>query len=283
MKKLRNVKKTFTAKPVIEGAGVRLNRVFGYYEKNITDPFLLLDHFGSDDPDDYIAGFPWHPHRGIETVTYMLGGTVEHEDSLGNKGIIGEGDIQWMTVGSGIIHQEMPLRTKGSLQGFQLWVNLPAEKKMMKPRYRGILARDIPEIIDDSIKVKIIAGSYGDVTGPVKDLEVDVQYLDIKISKNSFKILDTNPGHNVLLYIFEGSADIGKTEKVKSPAGTLLLMGEGDNIEIVTGDKNVRFLFISGKPLNEDIAWNGPIVMNTREELEIAFREYSNGTFLKNG
>jgi redox-sensitive bicupin YhaK (pirin superfamily) len=280
MNKSREVNSSFTAKPVTEGAGVKLYRVFGNSDKNITDPFLLMDNFGSDNPDDYIAGFPWHPHRGIETVTYMLEGEVEHEDSLGNKGSIHSGDVQWMTAGSGIIHQEMPKNTGKGMRGFQLWVNLPAKSKMMHPRYRDIKSKDIPVFDDKDMKVKIICGDYENKKGPVKDLEVDVEYMDFEIKKNAVKDIKSNPGHNVLIYIFEGTAQIGNENK-EYKKGQLLIFGEGETIHIKTKDDGARFLYIGGKPLKEPIAWYGPIVMNTREELEIAFKEYSNGTFLK--
>jgi redox-sensitive bicupin YhaK (pirin superfamily) len=281
MRKFRSIKSSFAAKPVTEGAGGRLHRVFGYYEKTYTDPFLLLDNFGSDNPDDYIAGFPWHPHRGIETVTYMLEGEVDHEDSLGNKGTIHSGDVQWMTAGSGIIHQEMPKNTGKAMQGFQLWVNLPAKSKMMNPRYRDVNAKDISVFEDKDIKVKIISGAYENCTGPVKDLKVDVQYMDIEINEKTSKDIMTNPGHNVMLCIFEGTAEFGGTNLEHFGKGNLILFDEGELITVRTQESKVRFLYIGGKPLKEQIAWNGPIVMNTLEELEIAFKEYSDGTFLK--
>lgn len=269
------------ALPVTEGAGVRLQRVFGNAARNITDPFLLLDNFGSENPDDYIAGFPWHPHRGIETVTYMLEGEVEHEDSLGNKGVIKSGDVQWMTAGNGIIHQEMPKITDKSLHGFQLWVNLPAKSKMMNPRYRDVKSTDIPVYEDGEVKVKIICGQYENLKGPVKNLEVDVRYLDFEVKKNIVKDIGTDKDHNVLIYIFEGSAVFGDNDKTVYRKGQFLVFGSGEKIRIKAKEDGARFLFISGKPLEEPIAWYGPIVMNTREELETAFREYSNGTFLK--
>jgi quercetin 2,3-dioxygenase len=281
MKKFRSVKSSFIAKPATEGAGVKLHRVFGYYEKNYTDPFLLLDNFGSENPDDYIAGFPWHPHRGIETVTYMLEGEVEHEDSLGNKGTIRSGDVQWMTAGSGIIHQEMPKKTFNAMRGFQLWVNLPAKNKMMNPRYRDVSAKDISLFEDNDIRVKIISGSYENCIGPVKDLMINVQYMDIEINESASKDIETNPEHSVLFYIFEGSAEFGGTDLKQFGKGNLILFDEGEIIKVRTKESKVRFLYIAGKPLKEPIAWNGPIVMNTREELEIAFKEYSEGTFLK--
>ena len=281
MKNFRNVISSFSARPVTEGAGVNLLRVFGNTEKNVTDPFLLLDNFGSRNPDDYLAGFPWHPHRGIETVTYMIEGEVEHEDSLGNKGTIHSGDVQWMTAGSGIIHQEMPKNTGKAMQGFQLWVNLPAKSKMMHPRYRDINSKDIPVYENKEVKVKTICGSYENHTGPVKDLEVDVRYMDFEIGKNISVIIETIPNHNVMFYIFEGFAEFDGTGITVYEKGQLLIFDEGKSIRVKTKNSNVRFLYIAGKPLKEPIAWYGPIVMNTREELETAFREYSNGTFLK--
>ena len=249
---------------VMEGAGVKLNRVFAHSEVKELDPFLLLDHFKSDNPADYVLGFPWHPHRGIETVTYLITGEVEHQDSLGNKGVISSGDVQWMTAGSGIIHQEMPKKYSGTLQGFQLWVNLPKKHKMMKPRYRGITAKEIPRIDG----VKVIAGTYKGVEGPVQDLMVDVTYLDVTCNKSvKTKI------RNGFVYLFEGKGVFNGTELEEQELITV------EKELVVEGD--CRFLLVEGEPLNEPIAWGGPIVMNTEEELSQAFKDYQEGTFIK--
>jgi hypothetical protein len=281
MKEFREIKKNFNDRPVTEGAGVKLHRVFGNLTDNIADPFLLLDNFGSKNPEDFIKGFPWHPHRGIETVTYMLSGEVEHEDSLGNKGKINSGEVQWMTAGSGIIHQEMPQDTGVELRGFQLWVNLPAKSKMIHPRYRDIRTGDIREYNDGNMNMKIICGTYEGVTGPVSELEVDVTYMDVEISADKTEDIKTNPEHNLLFYIFDGNAEIGNENPEPAEKGKLLIFGEGEKVRIKAGSNGVRFLYMSGRPLKEPVAWYGPIVMNTREELETAFREFSDGTFLK--
>lgn len=282
MKTIRKIKKTLQSKPTLEGAGVKLKRVFGYYEMPLLDPFLLLDNFGSDNPDDYIAGFPWHPHRGIETVTYMLSGEVEHGDSLGNKGTIYSGDVQWMTAGSGIVHQEMPKRFDGKMRGFQLWVNLPKSHKMMEPRYRDVKSETIPEFSPNpNVKVKIIAGQINGTGGPVQDLVVDTEYFDIAVSPSSEFEVSTKKGYKAFAFVFEGSGyfDVEKNNLIKEDH--LAIFDDGDSVKINTKDDPVRFLFVSGKPLNEPIAWRGPIVMNTDEELAVAFQEYRNGTFIK--
>ena len=266
----------------MEGAGVRLKRVFGQREVKFVDPFLLLDDFHSDNPNDYIAGFPWHPHRGIETVTYMLEGSVEHEDSIGNQGIINSGDVQWMTAGRGIVHQEMPKQNKGTLWGFQLWVNLPASQKMMKPRYQEILSETIPEVtLEGGAKVKIISGNVSGVTGPVKDIVAEPQYLDVEVPPNSNFSLSTVFDHTVFCYIIKGKGMFGESQDQLITTDKLVLFDKGDEIKVNAKDEAVRFLLISGKPINEPIAWYGPIVMNTQEELQLAFSEYRNGTFLK--
>ena len=263
----------------MEGAGVSLKRVFGYYETPLFDPFLLLDHFGSENPDDYMAGFPWHPHRGIETVTYMLTGEVEHRDSIGNKGVIGSGDVQWMTAGSGIIHQEMPNRFQGMMQGFQLWVNLPATHKMMEPRYRDVLSSTIPEVtLDNGTKVKVISGEVKGEKGPVQDIVVDIEYLDLTVPSNSAFEYLIKDGHTAFIYVFEGEGIFNNTEIASDD---LTLFEKGSEIKVTTGDGQVRFLLASGEPINEPIAWRGPIVMNTEEELQLAFEEYNSGTFIK--
>ncbi|MBY9007520.1 MAG: pirin family protein [Candidatus Lokiarchaeota archaeon] len=279
----RKIKLSLKSRSVTEGAGVKLKRAFSYHDPSL-DPFLLLDDFHSSNPEDYIRGFPWHPHRGIETITYILHGNVEHGDSLGNSGIIKSGDVQWMTAGSGIIHQEMP-KTKENdslLWGFQLWANLPPSHKMMEPRYRDVLKEDIIEVNeDDGIKIKIIAGKYKGRKGPVQDIITDPEYLDVEIQPNrEFKHL-IKKENNVFAYVFMGEAyfDMDKKELINSEH--LVLFREGEEILVNTNEKPVRFLLISGNPIREPVAWRGPIVMNTEEELRIAFEEYNNGSFIK--
>jgi hypothetical protein len=270
------------SRPTIEGAGVRLRRAFGYNEVPRFDPFLMLDDFHSDNPDDYLAGFPWHPHRGIETVTYMLGGRVEHGDSMGNKGVIGPGDLQWMTAGSGIVHQEMPQRTKGMLAGFQLWVNLPAGQKMMDPRYRDIKASDPPVVrLGSGVEVKVIAGDIGGTKGPVRDIVVEPQYLDVTVPARKGFEHPVKKGHTAFAYVIEGEGNFSAGAKDAIGPEHVLLFGDGDRVDISAAKQPLRFLLVSGKPLGEPVAWGGPIVMNTQEELELAFEEYDNGTFLK--
>jgi len=275
----------FASTPTIEGAGVKLSRVFGFHEVPRLDPFLLLDDFHSENPDDYIRGFPWHPHRGIETVTYMLRGNIEHGDSIGNKGVIGSGDVQWMTAGSGIIHQEMPLETKGMLQGFQLWINLPAEDKMISPRYREIKSADIPAAeFDSGVTVKIIAGTLEGITGPVQDIVRAPSYYHVMLPCGAQFSIQYRKDENCFAYIFKGSGSFnaGEGAEINSGTGIFFSPGKpGGAVSAAAGDSGMEFLFISGKPLNEPIAWRGPIVMNTEEELNLAFREYQNGTFLK--
>jgi redox-sensitive bicupin YhaK (pirin superfamily) len=285
MAKVRVVEKFWKSRPTMEGAGVRLNRVFGSRgEVPLFDPFLLLDDFGSDNPDDYIAGFPWHPHRGIETITYMLQGEVKHGDSLGNSGTIGTGDVQWMTAGSGIIHEEMPERQEGLMAGFQLWANLPASDKMMDPRYRDIRSDQIPEVsLGDSAKARIIAGELDGEKGPVQDIVTDPQYLDVTVNPSSEFRHKVQQGHTVFAYVFEGEAFFDEDKKQICGIRNVVLFGDGDEILVSTGDTHARFLLISGRPIREPVAWYGPIVMNTKEELELAFSEYRNGTFIKHG
>jgi len=300
MLKVRKIRKVLKSKPTIEGAGVHLKRAFGFHEVSIFDPFLLLDDFRSDNPEDYIRGFPWHPHRGIETITYVLRGEVEHGDSMGNKGIISSGDLQWMTAGSGIIHQEMPKGDSvGKMHGFQLWANLPASYKMMDPRYRDVKSEHIPEVVlRNGTKIKIISGTLGNHQGPVKDIVIEPEYLDITVLGKSEYSHQTKPGLTVIAYVIEGK---GYFCKEKNPFSyeiegvnyfdiernpfmgneTLILFDDGDQVIVSTEDEPVRFLLISGKPINEPIAWYGPIVMNTQDELKIAFEEYHNGTFIK--
>jgi len=283
MSKIREVRVTLKSRSTMEGAGVRLKRAFGYADPSL-DPFLLLDDFHSDDPNDYLAGFPWHPHRGIETITYMLHGQIEHGDSMDNSGVIGAGDVQWMTAGSGIIHQEMPKKNENDpvLAGFQLWANLPASHKMMDPRYRDITKEQIPEVIvNDSVRVKIICGEVNGVKGPVQDIVTDPEYLDVSIEPNSvFKHAIDNT-YNVFAYIIEGEATFNPTKDEIVGTEHLVIFKEGDEVLIQTKDKSVRFLLISGKPIGEPVAWRGPIVMNSEEELRIAFDEYNKGTFIK--
>ena len=283
MPKIREVRVTLKSRSTMEGAGVRLKRAFGYADPTL-DPFLLLDDFHSDDPNDYLAGFPWHPHRGIETITYMLHGKVEHGDSMGNSGIIGAGDVQWMTAGNGIIHQEMPKRNDNDpfLAGFQLWANLPASHKMMDPRYRDITKEQIPEVIvNDNTRVKIICGEVNGVKGPVQDIVTDPEYLDVSIEPNSQFNRSIDNDHNVFAYVVEGEGIFDPTKDEIVGTEHLVIFKEGDEVLIQTKDKSVRFLLISGKPIEEPVAWRGPIVMNTEEELRIAFNEYSKGTFIK--
>ncbi len=273
----RVVKNIFKSRLTLEGAGVRLHRVFGYHQVPLFDPFLLLDHFGSRDPEDYIKGFPWHPHRGIETVTYMLSGQVEHGDSLGNTGVIDSGDLQWMTAGSGIIHQEMPQRYDGLLEGFQLWVNLPAEKKMTTPRYRGIIASQLPIVHHEDATLKVIAGKVAGTQGPVTDLMVDIEYYDVTLAKGKDFIRPTKKGYTTFLYVISGSGSI-VDKKIMPHHG--ILLSDGDSVRISAEDM-LRFLFITGEPLKEPVAWGGPIVMNTEAELGQAFKELDEGTFVK--
>ena len=280
---MRKIKLTLKSRPTLEGAGVRLKRAFGYNEVPLFDPFLLLDHFGSDNPNDYLAGFPWHPHRGIETITYMIRGEVAHGDSLGNEGVINSGDCQWMTAGCGIIHQEMPHRTEGYMMGFQLWANLPASQKMMEPRYRDIKEEQIPVIsLDDKIKVKVICGQVGEVTGPVKDIVTDPEYLDVHVENGGVFKHKVKNGHTLFAYVFEGEGYFDDNREKLKQVGDLILYEDGDEVHISTENSHVRFLLVSGKPIGEPVAWRGPIVMNTQEELITAFREYQNGTFIKN-
>lgn len=283
MLKIRKVGVTLKSRKTMEGAGVRLKRAFGYADPSL-DPFLLLDDFHSDEPKDYLAGFPWHPHRGIETITYMLHGQVEHGDSMGNSGVIGAGDVQWMTAGSGIIHQEMPKKNIDDpvLAGFQLWANLPASHKMMDPRYRDITKEQIPEVIvNDSVKVKVVCGEINGVRGPVQDIITEPEYLDVFIESNSeFKHTISNT-HNVFAYVIEGEAILDPTKDEIVGAEHLVIFRDGDEVLIRTKDKSVRFLLISGKPIGEPVAWRGPIVMNTEEELSLAFNEFNKGTFIK--
>ena len=298
---LRPVLSTTTATPTLEGAGVHLHRAFGFSEPTAFDPFLLLDDFRNDHPAQYLKGFPWHPHRGIETITYVLNGSVEHSDSLGNSGTLGAGDIQWMTAGSGIMHQEMPSgNNKGQMHGFQLWANLPGSLKMTAPRYQDVEAKEIPEVIDDDgTRMKIITGSFWGKIGPVDGIAADPLYLDVFVPAGRKKQFTVDTYRNTFAYVFEGS---GKFSDASAPQGVLLekeVMGEevnirdmsgnrtlvrfgtGDEIEVRAGDHGIRFLFVAGTPIQEPVAWHGPIVMNTREELMQAFNDLRNDRFIR--
>jgi len=273
----RQIQNILNRRLTLEGAGVKLKRVLGNDDDSTLDPFLLLDHFGSDNPKDYIKGFPWHPHRGMETVTYMWAGEVEHGDSMGNKGVIKSGDVQWMTAGSGIIHQEMPQKYDGLMQGFQLWVNLPAKKKMVDPKYRGIVKEQIPTVQKDGMNIKIIAGKVDGTQGPVRDLAIDIAYFDVELASGKIFEHATAKKDRVFAYIVEGAVEVqGKT----ITQGQCVVFGKGDFAKI-DSKKVSRFIFVSGEPLNEPVAWRGPIVMNTQEELDEAFDELDAGTFIK--
>jgi redox-sensitive bicupin YhaK (pirin superfamily) len=297
---VRRIMKVLKSKPTIEGAGVHLKRAFGFEHVPELDPFLLLDDFRSDAPDHFLPGFPWHPHRGIETITYMLEGYVEHGDSMGNKGVISPGDVQWMTAGSGIIHQEMPKgNVKGRMGGFQLWANLPASHKMMAPRYRGITKAMIPEAeLAKGVKARVICGKIDDAVGPVTDVVIEPEYLDVSMPPEATFSHPIKQGHTVLAYLMSGQGyfDKGKDafaytveganyfdfkRECLMSSGSLIKFTDGDEVLVTTTEKPVRFLLVSGKPLNEPVAWYGPIVMNTNEELRVAFEEFNNGTFIK--
>jgi redox-sensitive bicupin YhaK (pirin superfamily) len=277
----RQVLKVLKSKPTIEGAGVRLHRAFGNPEAYLLDPFLLLDDFHSNNPNDYIAGFPEHPHRGIETVTYMIEGKIEHKDSIGNKGIIQSGDIQWMTAGSGIIHSEMPIQENGLLWGFQLWCNLPRKSKMMIPRYQEITKNEIPVVKVNETEIRVISGKINGTQGPVKDIIIDPEYLDVTVPPMTIFSHYVKTGYTTFAYIVEGEGYFGLDQDNLVKDKELVIFKDGDKIKVNTRKKTVRFLLISGKPIKESIAWYGPIVMNTQEELRIAFEEYRNGTFIK--
>lgn len=278
---IRKIESTLNYHSVIEGAGVKLKRIFGYPRRGWLDPFLLLDHFGSENPVDYIAGFPMHPHRGIETVTYILEGEINHKDSLGNSGKIGSGDIQWMTAGSGILHEEMPHEYEGHFNGFQLWVNLPGSHKMMGPRYQDISACDIPEVEWKGMKIKVAAGKFLGIEGPVKDIITQPTFLDISAPSGIEQTINVDPDQTVFVYVYHGSAFFQPKMERRVRAGTVAKMVNGDQLFIASGERSTRFLVVTGKPLNEPIEWRGPIVMNTKEELYHAFEEYHNGTFIK--
>ena len=297
---IRPVKQIVQAQPAMEGAGVRLRRAFGFGNTSDFDPFLLLDDFRNDQPSDYLPGFPWHPHRGIETITYVLAGTVEHGDSLGNKGTLGTGDVQWMTAGSGILHQEMPKGDPhGRMHGFQLWANLPSSLKMTAPRYQDVQAREIPEVVDDDgTKVRVICGSFWGKTGPIDGVAADPRYLDVSIPPSTSRRLAVETPRHAFAYVFAGSGRFHdasepvpvRTERVNEDVPhsedrvgnrSLVLFDGGDEITVQAGDEGIRFLLVSGKPTQEPVAWQGPIVMNTQEQLHQAFSELRQGTFIK--
>ena len=299
---IRPVKRLVKSKPTLEGAGVHLRRAFGFGNTTDFDPFLLLDDFRNEKPEDYLAGFPWHPHRGIETITYVLAGTVDHGDSIGNQGTIAAGDVQWMTAGSGIIHQEMPKGDPhGRMHGFQLWANLPSSLKMTAPRYQEVTAPEIPVITDDDgTVVRIVCGSFWGKRGPVEGVAADPVYLDVTVPAGKRKSLPIETSRHVFAYVFTGAGKFcnasGPLEVPTEPVGwadtsppteadnrSLVLFDNGDEVTIQAGEEGVRFLLVSGKPIEEPVAWYGPIVMNTQEQLRQAFAELERGTFLKSG
>ncbi len=301
---IRAVKRTSKAQPTMEGAGVRLQRVFGFGDTSDFDPFLMMDDFRNDNPADYKAGFPWHPHRGIETITYVLAGTVDHGDSLGNKGTLGAGDVQWMTAGSGILHQEMPKGDlKGRMHGFQLWANLPSSLKMSAPRYQDVPSAEIADLgDDDGTRVRVICGAYKGKRGPVDGIAAEPRYLDVLVPPGKRKSFATENYRQAFAYVFEGSARFagasqpfgvlterekadGSEKLVRETIGnrSLVVFDSGDEVTVEAGSEGVRFLLISGRPLREPIAWHGPIVMNTQAELQTAVSELRNGTFIKHG
>ena len=297
---IRPVKRIIESRPTMEGAGVRLRRAFGFGETDEYDPFLLFDDFRNDAPRDYLAGFPWHPHRGIETITYVLAGSVDHGDSLGNRGSLGSGDIQWMTAGRGILHQEMPKGDpQGRMHGFQLWANLPSSLKMTTPRYQDVLSRDVPEVTDDDgTRVRIICGDLWGKRGPVDGIAADPRYLDVWVPPGQRKTLPVEMGRHGFAYVFDGAGsfrdasapqgvlteatDGSETVTVQRAANrSLVLFDRGDEVMVQAGDEGIRFLLVSGKPIEEPVAWHGPIVMNTQAELQQAMSELRNGTFIR--
>lgn len=300
---IRPIRMTSQATPTLEGAGVHLHRVFGFGDTEPFDPFLMMDDFRNDNPEQYLKGFPWHPHRGIETITYVLKGNVEHGDSLGNRGVLSDGDVQWMTAGSGIIHQEMPTgNAQGQMHGFQLWANLPRDKKMTTPRYQDIQSADITSLTDDDgTHIRVIAGDYRGYRGPVDGIDTDPCYLDVSLPANTRKRFPFDTRRQGFAYIFEGSASFadasspigvdveksfaGQELRIRDQSGnrTLVVFGAGDEVVVTAGEQGVRFLLVSGAPLREPVAWHGPIVMNSRAELEEAFRELQGGNFIKTG
>ena len=297
---IRAVKRIIEAEPTIEGAGVRLRRAFGFGNTRETDPFLLLDDFRNERPQDYLAGFPWHPHRGIETITYVLAGTVAHGDSLGNSGTLGSGDIQWMTAGRGILHQEMPKGdADGRMHGFQLWANLPSSLKLTEPRYQDVPSTAIPEVTDDDgTRVRVVCGEFWGKKGPVNGVAADPSYLDVWVPAGQGKSIAIDTRRNAFAYVVEGSGSFrdasepqgvltdrpGPVEDVvREQTGnrSLVLFGSGDEVTVQAGEQGIRFLLVSGRPIEEPVAWYGPIVMNTEEELRQAYAELREGTFIK--
>ncbi len=293
---IRPVKRIVEATPTMEGAGVRLRRAFGFGTTDEFDPFLLFDDFRNESPQDYLKGFPWHPHRGIETITYVLKGTVDHGDSLGNTGTLGAGDVQWMTAGSGILHQEMPQGDpQGKMHGFQLWANLPSSLKMTKPRYQDVVSANIPEVTDhDGTMIRIICGDFWGKNGPVDGIAAEPRYLDVSVPPGRKKKLKVETHNHAFAYIFEGSGvfrDASQPMDVKteivggemqmSGNRSLIVFDSGDEVVVQAGEKGIRFLLVSGKPLEEPVAWYGPIVMNTQKELQKAMAELRDGTFIK--
>lgn len=310
MTTIRKINMVKESRPTLEGAGVHLRRGFGFGETSLFDPFLLFDDFRGDDPEKYIKGFPWHPHRGIETITYMLKGMVAHGDSMGNSGTIGEGDVQWMTAGSGIIHQEMPQGDpQGRMYGFQLWANLPRSNKMMKPRYQEVKWDQIPEVaLPDGVKVRVICGMVDGTKGPVEDIVTEPEYVDVTVPAKTSYSHPTVAGHTVIAYVIYGDGQFSQDDDA-NPVGSqkagafqfdagdrlysnlqpprylgnhsLVVFSDGDEVQVTAGETGLRFLLFSGKPIKEPVAWNGPIVMNTNEELRKAYEELQNGTFIK--
>ena len=298
---IRPIKRIVQSQPVLEGAGVHLRRAFGFGATEEFDPFLLFDDFRNEDPAAYAAGFPWHPHRGIETITYVLAGTVDHGDSLGNTGILGAGDVQWMTAGRGILHQEMPKGDPGGrMHGFQLWANLPASEKMTEPRYQDVTSADIPEVTeDDGTRVRVICGNFWGQTGPVDGIAADPRYLDVWVPPGTRRTLQVETDRHGFAYVFEGSGtfrDASDPRLVRDEDGnvvtrpldetgnrSLVLFDRGDEVTVQAGDEGIRFLLVSGKPIEEPVAWAGPIVMNTQEELRQAYSELREGTFIREG
>ncbi len=297
---IRPVKRIIEAKPAIEGAGVKLRRAFGFGDTGEYDPFLLFDDFRNENPEDYLAGFPWHPHRGIETITYVLAGAVNHNDSLGNSGTLGAGDVQWMTAGSGILHQEMPHGNEhGKMHGFQLWANLPSSLKMTQPRYQDVTSREIPELTeDDGTVVRVICGSFWGKKGPVDGIASDPRYLDVWVPPGKRKTFLVESSRQVFAYIFDGAGTFrdasqpfgvlteqpGPNETLvreKTGNRSLILFDSGDEVTVQAGEEGIRFLLVSGKPIREPVAWYGPIVMNTQQQLQQAIAELQNGTFIK--
>jgi len=281
MDNIRSIKKIISGEKAVDGAGVKLVRVFGYNDTKDFDPFLMLDAFDSVDPNDYIKGFPWHPHRGIETITYLVKGDIEHGDSLGNKGSILDGECQWMTAGSGIIHQEMPKPSERML-GLQMWLNIPAKDKMVAPTYRGLTKADIPVIDEGDKKIHIIAGNYNGNVGAVVGDYVKPICLDVELNADSEWYLNTESSNTLFVYILQGEAYLGPESNKLISEKHAVLFNEGNKFRVKASNKGIRFLLMSGKPLNEPIAWGGPIVMNTKEELNLAFRELDENTFIKN-